>query len=158
MHHPIWPPGLEDGNGASALASPSAMWIARQPFAAVSPLPWLVAVGLLVGPDAPVPAGAQPDLSTALVSALAREGLLGAAEEVTWLDAPRGLWGSLFSQPFGESLPHLLCCRHGKGDADDFVGRGSLSDKPCNSQCEYMGFSRSGSCQNEKFILTLVVV
>jgi len=74
------------------------MWIARQPFAAVSPLPWLVAVGLLVGPDAPLPAGAQPDLSTALVSALAHEGLRGAAEEVTWLDAPRGLWGSAFTR------------------------------------------------------------
>jgi len=75
------------------------MRLARQPFAAVAPLPWLVAGGLLVGPGAPVPAGAQPDLSTAVVSALARDGIASAAEEVTWLDPPSGLWGSLFTHP-----------------------------------------------------------
>ncbi len=52
-----------------------------------------------MGPGAPVPAGAQPDLSTALVSALARDGIVGAAEEVTWLDPPSGLWGSLLTHP-----------------------------------------------------------
>ncbi len=44
-----------------------------------------------------VPASGSRDRSTALASALSSRGLVLVAEDVAWIDPPRGVWGALFA-------------------------------------------------------------
>lgn len=71
------------------------MVVAPRLLPALAPLPWLVALGLALGPSAPEAAGSEPDLTLALVRSLESRGLRAEPSELRWLDPPPSLRGAL---------------------------------------------------------------